>query len=456
MFSLHYSRRDVLRSSVGVAGLTLPTFLHLRSSAEAARPKANSCIVLYLWGGLSHYESFDPKPEAPSELRGEFAAISTATPGIQFCEHIPLLAKHSEKLAIVRSVHHTQGGHQQGMYVNMTGQNPPGGVRAKNRSNWPSLTAMISRFRDARPDTLRSVRVPYSMYDNGTLMAGDDAGWLGPEHDPILLRTPAGRPFKGVTRYNERELDLRLNLSRTRFAARRSLLEQLERRLEGTDESTAVSEPAYDRLDQYRKMAADLLLDSAVKRAYELEREDPATRELYGDHVCGQSLLLARRLTEAGVPVVQVLCSAGDLAGGNGDNWDTHHTHFPRMKDRLLPVFDRSASALLTDLERRGRLGDTLVVVLTDFGRTPRVNQRGGRDHHPGVYSIALAGGGIRGGQVYGSSDRHGAKPATDPCSPGDVHATIYRALGISHRAELHDSLGRPYQICNGDPLPLL
>lgn len=202
-------------------------------------------------------------------------------------------------------------------------------------------------------------------------------------------------------------------------------------------------------------MAANMLLGSPVRDAYDLEQEDPRLRAMYGDHLCGQSLLLARRLVESGVPVVQALCGAGDLAGGSGDNWDTHRGHFRKMKDRLLPVFDRSVSALLTDLDMRGMLDETLVVFLTDFGRTPKINDKGGRDHHPGVYSVAFAGGGIQGGQVYGASDHSGTEPADNACSPADVHATVFQALGIDPRSELHDQEGRPFQICSGEPLPL-
>ncbi|MCP4849085.1 MAG: DUF1501 domain-containing protein [Verrucomicrobiaceae bacterium] len=451
MLNLDHSRRDFLRSGVAMAGLSLPSFFSMLSRAGTVAPKARSCIVLYTWGGMSHYESFDPKPDAPSDLRGEFKPISTATPGIQFCEHLPLLAKHSEKLAIVRSIHHKHGGHQQGMYVSLTGHDPAGGLKAKKRGNWPSLTAMISKFQDAQSGTPRAIKLPYSMYDNGTLMAGEYGGWLGSKYDPVLMKTPAGEPFRGVTRYTDRELNLKLNLKKQRISDRQGLLEELDSTL-GQKEG---SELVYDQLDHYRRMAADMLLGSPVRDAYDLEKEDPRVRAMYGDHICGQSLLLSRRLVEAGVPVVQALCSAGDLAGGGGDNWDTHRGHFPKMKDRLLPVFDRSVSALLTDLEQRGMLDETLVVFLTDFGRTPKINKNGGRDHHPGVYSVALAGGGIRGGQVYGSSDSRGAEPGSDPCSPADFHATIYTAMGIDPHAELHDQLGRPMRICDGNPLPL-
>ncbi len=451
MLSIRHSRRDFLRSGVGLAGLTLPTFLQARNSSLSSAASAKACIIIYTWGGMSHFESFDPKPEAPVDLRGEFKPIPTATPGMQFCEHVPLLAKHSEKLAVVRSVHHKQGGHQQGMYVTLTGHDPVPGIKAKGRNNHPSLTSMLSYFHDPAVGTPAAIRMPYSMYDNGKQMAGEGAGWLGSKHDPILLRTPAGEPYGGVNRYTDRELNLLLNLEKERVSGRNALLEQLE----GTLSARVGSGTAYDQLDHFRKMASDILLGSPVRKAYDLESEDPRIRAMYGDHMGGQSLLLSRRLVEAGVPVVQAVCSASDLAGGGGDNWDTHRDHFPKMKNRLLPVFDRAASALLTDLEMRGMLEETLVVFLTDFGRTPKINGNGGRDHHPGVYSLVLAGGGIRGGQVCGSSDRKGAEPGSDPCSPADVHATVYRAMGINPDMELHDQQGRPFRICDGQPLPL-
>ena len=266
------------------------------------------------------------------------------------------------------------------------------------------------------------------------------------------MRTPAGEPYGGVSRYDDPALNLKLNLEKKRISDRLTLLEQLDQSLgQKFGDSTA-----YEKLDHYRQMAADMLLGSPVREAYDLELEDQRIRDMYGDHIGGQSLLLARRLVEAGVPVVQAVCSAGDLAGGGGDNWDTHRNHFPKMKNRLLPVFDRAVSALLTDLEMRGMLDETLVVFLTDFGRTPKVNGNGGRDHHPGVYSMAFAGGGVHGGQVYGASDTKGIEPAAGACSPADIHATVYKAMGIDHNAELHDQLDRPYLICEGQPLPIV
>lgn len=445
MLALHYSRRDVLRSTVGLAGLTIPTFLQAKSQSIATQG-ARSCIIIYLWGGIGHQESWDPKPEALTDLRGEFKPIKTATTGIHFCEHIPLMAKHTDKLAIVRSLHHNVGGHGGALYRSITGQNAPKG-KAKDRKNWPSLTAMLSRFRDAEAGVPHAICMPYLNYDNGALIQGQFGGWLGSAYDPIMMKTPAGKPYGGVSRYTNRELDLKLNLNRERVLQRKSLQGQLDRTI-GTPED-------YDRLDRFRQMAADMLLSSPVKQAYNLENEDPRIRTMYGRHIGGQSMLLARRLVEAGVPVVQVNAGAGDLAGGSGDNWDTHKNHFFKMKERLLPVFDRAFSALLTDLEQRGMLEETLVAVLTDFGRTPKINKNKGRDHYPAVYSQVLAGGGIRGGQVYGSSDANGAQPASDACSPADFHATVYKAMGIDPHTELHDREQRPYMICNGEPLPL-
>ena len=452
MFSLKHTRRNFLRSSVGLAGLTLPTFFKAQAVSPPKRRKAKACIVIYTWGGMSHYETFDPKPEAPVDIRGEFKSINTATPGIQFSEHIPLLAKHSNKLAIVRSVHHNNGAHSGAVYLNLTGHQPEGQIKAKGRKNWPSITSVISHFHRPLAGIPNAIRMPYSMYDNGRQMAGESAGWLGAKHDPILMRTPAGEPYGGVNRYDDPALNLKLNIDRQRISERLNLLEQLDHSLgQRLGNSTA-----YEKLDHYRQMAADMLLGSPVREAYDLEKEDHRIRNMYGNHIGGQSLLLARRLVEAGVPVVQAVCSAGDLAGGGGDNWDTHRNHFPKMKNRLLPVFDRAVSALLTDLEMRGMLDETLVVFLTDFGRTPKVNANGGRDHHPGVYSLAFAGGGISGGHVYGASDKKGIEPSSGDCTPADIHATVFKAMGINPNAELHDQLDRPYRICDGKPLPIV
>src|SRR5437868_764010 len=423
-----WTRRNWLAATAGMCGVPLSTFLQLRATAApvaAAPAKARSCIIIYCWGGMSHHETWDPKPDAPPEVRGEFSPISTATPGIYLGEHMPLLAQQTDKLAIIRSIHHDDSAHGRGMYWNLTGHAPP---RAGNipplPTDWPSLPAMVSKLRPAPVGVPAAVRLPYPMVDNGTLQAGEYGGWLGVKYDPIVMRPPGGEPFGGVSRTLGSEV---LDLSAgdfERVAARRDLLSALE--------SPVRRQEDFETFNHFHALAKDILLGSAVRRAYDLELEDPKIRESYGNHLGGQSMLLARRLTEAGVPIVQVCCAAGDLNGGQGDMWDTHADNFNRLKNRLLPVFDRAASALLKDLADRGTLDETLVVFLTDFGRTPRINGAAGRDHYPNVYSVALAGGGVAGGQVYGSSDSHGAFPRTQPCGPPDVHATIFQALGIS------------------------
>jgi hypothetical protein len=334
------------------------------------------------------------------------------------------------------------------MYWNLTGHRPPrAGNIAPEANDWPTLAAMVAKFRPAPRGVPGSVRIPYPMVDNDTLQAGEYGGWLGVQHDPITMRPQKGQPFEGVTRtLGSETLDLS-DVDQPRLQSRCQLLDSLERPL--SDRKASLS------IGHFRDMARDILFGTSVRNAYQLDKEDPKVREMYGDHLAGQSFLLARRLTEAGVPVVQICCAAGDLNGGAGDMWDTHGDNFNRLEHRLLPTYDRATSALLKDLADRGTLNETLVVSLTDFGRTPRVNKNAGRDHYPNVYSIALAGGGIRGGQVYGSSDSRGAYPLTQPCTPPDVHSTIFHALGISPKAMLQDMLGRPLPATDGTVLPL-
>lgn len=446
------TRRTAISATASLCGLSLPAYLGIRHAAanegSTTGGKAKSCIIIYLWGGMSHLESFDLKPNAPAKIRGEFKPISTIIPGIEISEHLPLLAMQTDKLAIVRSIHHDDAAHGRGMYWNLTGHKPP---RAGNippmQEDWPSLLAMVSQFRASPQGVPGSVRIPYPMVDNNTLQAGEYGGWLGVQSDPIVMRPAAGVPFEGVSRtLGSDVLDLK-DVDVVRLQARRSLLSSLEDPARQTREQ--------GNFQHFHDLAEDILSGAAIKQAYDLDREPAAVREMYGKHLGGTSLLLARRLTEAGVPIVQVCCAAGDLNGGAGDMWDTHGDNFNRMKKKLLPVFDQGAAALLQDLANRGSLAETLVVVLTDFGRTPNINGGAGRDHYPDAYSIALAGGGIQGGQVYGSSDQHGAYPKSLACTPPDVHATIFHALGISPRSQLRDMLNRPRDICDGEILPL-
>lgn len=441
------ARRDFLKLTFGGLGLSLPTFLH---AAAERRTTARTCIVLYCWGGMSHHETWDTKPDAPSDYRGEFDPIATAVPGIRIGEHLPRLAQLTDKLAIVRSMHHRSSAHGKGMYWNITGHAPPAAEVAANlppsRSDWPNIGAMVSRFRQAPPGFPNAVQVPYPLVDNNTLQAGDNAGFLGSTFDPVIVRPDRGTPWGGVSRdLGAMVLERATGLDSPRLVARQGLAGTIDQRF-------PQQTPSHDH---FRQMASDILLSPTVQAAFNLDREPASIRDQYGMHLCGQSLLLARRLTEAGVPIVTAICAAGDLNGSAGDHWDTHGNNFNRLKRDLLPPFDRGVSALLRDLDQRGRLDDTLVVMLTDFGRTPRVNGGAGRDHYPNAYSIFFAGGGIRGGQVYGSSDRLGAEPRDLPTGPADVHATIFQALGIPLDAHLHDNTGRPFPLCDGRPLPL-
>ena len=452
-------RRDFLKLSLGGLGLTLPTFLQ---QAKAAPPvprgggRARSCIVLYCWGGMSHHETWDLKPDAPVEYRGEFDPIATVVPGIRIGEHLPRLARHTDKLAIIRSMHHRCSAHGKGMYWNITGHPPFAPEVADNvppsRSDWPCLGAMVSRYRRTRPAGFPSaIQIPYPLVDNNTLQAGDSAGFLGATADPTIIRPDRGRAWGGISRdLGAMVLQRADGVDSERLIARQNLTAMLDQRF---------GQPTGSH-DHFRKMASDMLLSPTVQAAFNLDREPSAVRDAYGDHLCGQSVLLARRLTGAGVPIVTVVCAAGDLNGSSGDHWDTHGNNFNRLKRDLLPPFDRALSALLVDLTDRGRLDETLVVMLTDFGRTPRVNvQLRARRHYPKVYSIVLAGGGIRerarSTAVRTASARRRPRRWSLPTGPADVHATIFQALGIPLDSHLHDNTNRPFALTDGRVLPL-
>ncbi len=474
-----HSRRNFVR--LGALGLTVPQLLQ-RSAVHGAPSgavslerfgQAKSCIVLFAWGGMSHLDTWDLKPDAPREVRGEFHPIASSVPGTFVSEHMPRLATQAHRLAIVRSVHHKASDHREAAYWNLTGRQPRVlGLPAlmPSRADWPSLGSQVARVRASVPashakpaapqetaplselaDALpRTISIPYPIADRG-LLNGQDGGFLGAAFDPIYVRPSKGTAYKGVSPVGgDVNLTLPSGVSESRFLARRELLTTLE-----SAESQARLQSRAELVEENRRKALDMLLSPAVRAAFDVNREPRPLRESYGEHICSQSALMARRLSEAGVPLVTVYCSVGDLNGSAGDNWDTHGNNFNRLKHDLLPPIDRAASALLDDLADRGRLDDTLVVILTEFGRTPQINGSAGRDHYPGCYSVAFAGGGICGGRVYGSSDDKGIAPADFPCGPEDLHATIFHALGIDAHFEIHDLEGRPYPLTQGAPLPL-
>jgi hypothetical protein len=452
-----FVRREFIQVGFsGLLGFGLSELLAAKAQAgrdaktgpsEGIKPRAKSVILVFLTGGLSHLDSFDMKPDAPEGIRGEFKPIATAVPGISMCEHLPEFAARAGSLAIVRSLAHHYTNHLNATHEILTGHSQPGAFFDKiaSRDDYPCYAAGVDAIRPRADGVPSGVMLPTFLMEGPLVWPGQHAGFLGPKHDPWQVRQDPNRPGFGFE-----GLALPEGLSIERLDRRKSLLDQVGRRVD------EIAEKAIERKDPFAdqiERAYALLLSGKVSRAFDLNREDPRLRDRYGRHMYGQSLLLARRLVAAGVPVVQVNM-------GRVQTWDTHSQNFKSLKSRLLPPLDRGVSALLDDLKVQGMLDETLVVVTGEFGRTPRigsstgnVNSRDGRDHWSNVFSAAFAGAGVRGGQTIGQSDRIGAYPASRPFTPGDFSATVYRALGIDPAHELRDRLGRPIRLCNGEEI---
>jgi hypothetical protein len=408
--------------------------------------RAKACIVVYLFGGPSHLDIWDVKPEAPSGIRGEFAAIDTAVPGVRFCEHIPRLAARADRLLVVRSMTHGDGAHGSASHTMMTGRRPRAlGEVGPTPDDFPTYGAVLARLRPPRGAVPPYVALPWKISTSTNVVPGQDGGFLGRALDPFRVAAPAA-----TYDFDPPELTRDGSLDDGRLRSRRAL----RRAIEGG---------AADDVDVLRERAFDLFGNPRVAAAFQLDREEPRTRERYGLNAFGQSLLLARRLVEAGVPMITVYWPdrtepEAFINNGVKDNvavaaWDTHGHHvgatpnFPMLKERNLPPLDLGSAALLDDLAARGRLEETLVVWMGEFGRSPRINPDAGRDHYGNVFSLMMAGGGLRGGLVHGASDRIGAYPALDPVTPAQLAATFYHALGIDPATELRDPLGRPYRL---------
>jgi uncharacterized protein (DUF1501 family) len=437
------SRRDLLRA--GAAGLTLPGLLRLRAAHAAdRRPPADACIFVFLWGAPSQYETFDPKPDAPDGVRGEFGVRRTRLPGVLYGEHVPLLAQRNDRFAVIRTCTQSSTHHQSAAYEALTGFPPSRDIVALTATptDHPNLGSVVSRFAPGRSSMPRFIQLPQLASDVGNLTPGQFAGFLGRQHDPFaVVKDPSAADFD-VT-----EMRLPADVSAERLSDRQGLLRLVDRQAESLGRQAETQ-----ALDVYQERAVGLLTSKAVRRAFDLGREPATLRERYGNNTLGQSCLLARRLVEAGVKLVTV-CS-----GFNGktpqDAWDTHKDNFRKLKNQLLPPLDRGVSALLDDLRERGQLERTLLVVLGEFGRTPRINKDAGRDHWHHCYSVMLAGGGVRPGMVLGQSDRVGAYPIHGRvCTPADLCATVYHCLGIDHTAEMIDQLGRPLPLTRGEPI---
>lgn len=444
----HLTRRDWLRiGGLGSLGLSMPALWTARAQAAAGRTpgKAKACILVGLTGGPPQHETWDPKPDAPEEIRGAFRPIATSVPGLQVCELMPRLAQQAHHFAVLRAMSTRDSAHSSSGYYMMTGvpHVPPNveNARPGAPNNWPSLAALVNRLKSRPGGMPASVVLPEHIWNDGNIpWPGQDAGFLGRATDPWLLHCdPAAENFQVPAVAMPQEL------TPLRFEERRSLLEQVNRHLDGQVRSTA------GRNYQHQfQQALDLMQSGAVRRAFDLQQESPSLRDRYGRSRYAQSLLLARRLVESGISLVQINWTRMGPNLPNQGGWDTHDKNAESLRTHLMPLMDRACSALIEDLAVRGLLDQTLVVWMGEFGRTPRHNGNGGRDHWGPVFSIALAGGGVRAGVVHGASDSQGAYPRDGMVLPQDLTATIFHLLGIDSSSEVHDSLGRPFAVSRG------
>jgi uncharacterized protein (DUF1501 family) len=441
------SRRDLLRAGVlGGLGLALPDLLRLQGAAAgtAPSPTADACILLFLWGAPSQYETFDPKPDAPDGIRGEFGVTQTHTPGVQFGEHIPCLAQRSRRFAVARTCAQTSTHHQSAAYEALTGYPPSRDAvnLTATPADHPNIGSVVARLAPRRSALPPFVQLPQLATDVGNLTPGQFAGFFGRQFDPLaVVHDPSGPDFDIA------DLTLRPDMAPARLDHRQALLRLVDRQALALEHSAAAR-----ALDVYQDRAVRLLTNPAVRQAFDLEREPAALRDRYGDGALGQSCLLGRRLVEAGVKLVTVCAGFGGKTPQ--DAWDTHEDNFRKLRDRLLPPLDRALSALLDDLHERGLAERTLLLVMGEFGRTPRINARAGRDHWERCYSVMLAGGGIQPGLVHGRSDRIGAYPTQGRIfTPADITATVYWCLGIDPHAEVIDPTGRPVRLTQGEPM---
>jgi hypothetical protein len=412
--------------SLGVLGLNLPQLLRADEArkGQAVAAKADACILIFLDGGPSHLDMWDMKPGAPAEIRGPFKPMATSVPGIRLSEHLPRLAEHAHRCAVIRSAHHSvNNSHAAAVYCSLTGHDrgeAGGGAKPTDYAAIGSVTGLV---RPPERPVVPFVSLPYITAEGagGPPQPGFFGGWLGRTCDPLfVLRNPNAPDFAIP------ELTPQPGLDSVRMDRRRHLLGGLA--------------DAPGDMSAFQARAFDLLTSTATQQAFRLDCEPPRVRDAYGRNIYGQSVLLARRLIEAGTRVVSI-----SWAPDANATWDTHGNNFNKLQNELLPQLDAAVASLLADLSSRGRLERTLVVVMGEFGRSPKINPAAGRDHWNFCYSILLAGGGIRPGIVYGSSDPIGAHPRTNPVTPAEIVATIYHCLGIPAELELHDNLNRPY-----------
>jgi hypothetical protein len=433
------TRREAMAvGSLGALGLTLPGLLQARAAAPQKKPKA--CILLFLLGAPPQQETWDPKPESPAEARGDMGVIRTATPGLILGETMVRTSRLTEKIAILRACQTRDNAHSASGYYMTTGV-PHQPMQVENAkpgapNDWPSVGAVVRKLLQPRCQLPAAVTLPeQSANDGGLTWPGQDAGFLGRASDPWLINC---EPEKG--KFEVPGLALPAEVTSDRFGGRKELLAALDRQA-----------GAAAGADAHGPRAFEMIASPAARRAFARDSGGARTRDRYGRSRFGQSCLLARRLVEAGVPLVRVNWTRLPNCPNNG-HWDTHTKNSDSLR-KMMPTLDAAYTALLEDLSDRGMLDDTLVVWMAEFGRTPKINGAAGRDHWGQCFSVALAGGGVRGGAVYGASDKLAAYPKDGRVTPQELHATIYHSLGLPKGAEIHDGLGRPLAVYRGEPV---
>jgi len=444
-------RRDVLRiGGMGMLGLTMPKLLQAADEQTSApKRRAKSVVFLFQFGGPSHLETFDMKPDAPDGMRSHFGTIPSALPGVPVCEHLPETAKLLDKVTLLRSLHHGMKNHNSASYYALTGHAPPvDDIRLRDTLElYPAYGSVVDKFAPPRDGMPTFVAYPHVIRD-GAVTPGQHASFLGKKHDPLLVtEDPNDANFKLP------ELSLPANLSPKRLSDRRAIQDLINRQ-------TRLQEHARKAqgMNQYYQKALSMLQSPKVREAFDISREPEKLREQYGRTTYGQSLLLARRLVEAGVTFINVYFSrsiGGQKIGSGG--WDTHGFNntrmYPILKGWHLPLTDKTLPVFLRDLDDRGLLDETLVVWMGEFGRTPKINKNISRDHWPQCYTALLAGGGVKRGFVYGESNKTGSYPDRDPVRPDDLAATMFSLLGIDPQTEVYDTLNRPLPIAAGKPV---
>jgi len=429
------TRRHLLKLGGSALGLGVGGSTRARTAIPTTSASAKSiraCILVFYYGGPSHIDTFDPKPDAPAEIRGEYHSIATSVPGLRVTEHLPRTASLMNRVALVRSLHHPMRNHNSAAAEALTGRTPAGGdqeLLSDDPRGIPTLGSAVSYALGDRANILPYVALPYTLY-NVVQLPGQTPGLLGGAYDRFQVDNDPSRADFRISAF-EGSADL---------GGRGTLLRGLDR--------TPLPGPVA-RAGTYRDRALRLVASPEVRHLFDIQKEPERVRERYGRHRLGQSLLLARRLVEGGVNFVAAF---DGQTNGQDANWDSHEKLFPRHR-QLIPPSDEALSALIADLDARGLLDTTLVVALSEFGRTPKINKSAGRDHWPDCYTALLAGGGVTGGAVLGASDKIGAYPDSDPVTPADIAATIFWRFGIDPATEVTDQTGRPFRLTEGEPI---